>query len=663
MSRALIRQSSDNLRRSYLRDAVGTPSRAMFDDSAPASSMLYRGQYDPSLEINYVDDPRLAVGETFTRATIGTTVDFEGRVLTVKSGEARFYGMRRVENRLRFTEDFTNALWTKTGASVVARAPASGAPLKDRISDKLVEDTSTGNHQINQSVAYVLGATYCVYVDVAPGERTWCELLFPSAAFGSARGSYFDLANAVVGSAVNGITARGIFPVGDGFLRCWILHTASASASGTPTLRIATADLTDNYTGDGRSGVYLRRSQDQDVSGQSWQGSSEYVSVDVMVAPYHGPGVDGVRYFVTNYQGVKIPRYTNTATAPGRCGLLRERASTNLCLQSADFSNASWAKVAATIGGSITLPDGTTGTVNKLQEDNTTAQHFVLQGVTKAASALAYTFSAYLKQAERTWAQLSIDDGTFANGISVWINLATGALGTLNKGTYTTIFPSASAAVTAAANGFWRVALTATSTTSTTVRMTINPATADTVTSYLGTTGSGIYVWGAQLEQLDHATSYIPTTTASVTRNKDRVLGPTLPLSAWYGTGAGTWYGEVVPSYLVGTGSRVVGVNGAQTPLSFDATAHGQVFDGTTAINTANIATLGALTKIASRYGASGKSVCLNGGAVVSDASAAYIGTTFEIGEGNNSNELDGCIGRIWHIPRDIGDRIKDLTT
>ena len=44
-------------------------------------------------------DLQAGVGKpTFTRATTATVTDFEGLIKTVKSGEARFEGARRVEN-------------------------------------------------------------------------------------------------------------------------------------------------------------------------------------------------------------------------------------------------------------------------------------------------------------------------------------------------------------------------------------------------------------------------------------------------------------------------------------------------------------------------------------------------------------------------------------
>ncbi|HEX5074251.1 MAG TPA: hypothetical protein VFW03_13635, partial [Gemmatimonadaceae bacterium] len=55
--------------------------------------------------------------------------------------------------------------------------------------------------------------------------------------------------------------------------------------------------------------------------------------------------------------------------------------------------------------------------------------------------------------------------------------------------------------------------------------------------SYNGDGASGLYYWGAQLEAASFASTYIPTTTASVTRNAD-VL--TYATTGWLNASAGT---------------------------------------------------------------------------------------------------------------------------
>jgi hypothetical protein len=63
--------------------------------------------------------------------------------------------------------------------------------------------------------------------------------------------------------------------------------------------------------------------------------------------------------------------------------------------------------------------------------------------------------------------------------------------------------------------------------------------------SYIGTAGTNnMYIWGAQLETGSVATSYIPTTSGSVTRNAD-VISVTGAVSGCIGQTEGTIYAEV----------------------------------------------------------------------------------------------------------------------
>ncbi len=64
--------------------------------------------------------PRFAAGSytpTFTRATTATVTDFEGLLRTVKAGEARFEGARRVANLLSSSVDVSG--WSKVNGATV----------------------------------------------------------------------------------------------------------------------------------------------------------------------------------------------------------------------------------------------------------------------------------------------------------------------------------------------------------------------------------------------------------------------------------------------------------------------------------------------------------------------------------------------------------------
>lgn len=189
-------------------------------------------------------------------------------------------------------------------------------------------------------------------------------------------------------------------------------------------------------------------------------------------APYHGANVDGVKYFTTKLDGSSIPDATLK-------GYLTEGTRTNLLTYSEQFDNAAWTKsnITAT-ANSISSPDGTT-TADTLTASS--ANGTILQTATSTSA--AHTLSVWLKRKTGTGnVDLTLDGGT----------------------TWTTKTITSS----------W-------------ARYDISQTLANPSSGIrIATSGDKIYAWGAQLEQSSFASSYIPTTTATVTRNADLLTYP-----------------------------------------------------------------------------------------------------------------------------------------
>jgi hypothetical protein len=205
--------------------------------------------------------------------------------------------------------------------------------------------------------------------------------------------------------------------------------------------------------------------------------------------------------------GANVPRIDYTG---GGCpSILVEPQRTNLLTYSEDFTNASWTKLNATITSNVSTAPDNTSTADKLVEDNTSNNHLVQIAI--VATDTTYSFSIFAKKAERNWIVLRSVNASFQN-VKAWFNIDTGTIGTLENG--------ATATITSLANGWYKCTMVVPSFSSG-FEFRVSVSTGNNVDSYLGDGTSGVYLWGAQLEAGSYATSYIPTTSASVTRNAD----------------------------------------------------------------------------------------------------------------------------------------------
>jgi hypothetical protein len=228
-----------------------------------------------------------------------------------------------------------------------------------------------------------------------------------------------------------------------------------------------------------------------------------------------------------------IPRldYFASGGTVGCPALLVEPSGSNLALQSENFGTT-WTTDGTTVTiNSISSPDGTT-TADTIVASGTTGRHDVNQLIS-VSSGTTYSVSIFCKKKTTQYIYLSSATAG-AQGLVVF---------DFDSGTFTQQTTWV-ASVQSYGSGWFRISARFVASSTASARIRFGLTSNSTSDSSTLTTSDDTYFWGAQLETGSVATSYIPTTTASVTRNADiiRVSGA---VSGSIGQTEGTLYAEV----------------------------------------------------------------------------------------------------------------------
>jgi hypothetical protein len=406
--------------------------------------------------------------------------------------------------------------------------------------------------------------------------------------------------------------------------------------------------------------VWVWGAQLEAVSGAANQAPGDYVSCGVLAAPYHGNGVDGVQYFgTTNGNSVAANIVTEAAgtaiPAANLLGYVAENQATNLCLQSQTFDNAAWTKSgAAIVADNFSAPDGSQ-TADRFTDDATNAFHRIIQnaGMT-IVSGTVYTYSVYAKAGSLTWLQLATAVGTvrWAN-----FNLVTGALGNKEAGT--------TAKIEALPVGWYRCSITWTADNTSVIPIiySLGSDVAGTGGSYIGSS-QNMFVWGAQVEQASDASSYVSTTTASVTRNEDNLRYPML--SNLDGATGTTYAESYFPGAWLGKQAVVLAhsANNGYSQYYEIPKTFGIYPPPSAQFLTANARTVGAVNKSTTAWSGASASACLNGGAVATGAYGAYPNSGNVIVGGAGYATVQGSIRNVRFYATRLTDvQLQALTT
>jgi hypothetical protein len=527
--------------------------------------------------------------------------------------------------------------WTQTRVTI--GSDSTTAPDGTTTADTLIEDaTAASTHQVSQSVTLIGGALYNFSAYAKKANRTWAVLHCGSG--GTAR-AFFDLDNGVVG-ALTGTDAvsRQITDVGNGWYLCELVVLNDASAARAFEIRIGEADTDSTFSGLSQDSIYVWGAQIN-------RGIVPTARLATTTAARYGLGID--------YSG-------------GSYGLLVEPAATNLQLRSNDINNAYYTKTDSTITsaalslGAVSLDLVTEGTAGTAKVFTASANPVTLSAST------TYTASCILKRGNTDWVRIIIQDSGVTNGVRLWVNLNTGAVGTLNA---ISVWTATSSAIVDLGNGYYRVSLVFSPGTDTTALFGIDTASADASATRVN--NGTYYIGSIQIELGTVATSHVPTFAATVTRSADSITAASTTFNL------GTSYSVYHRSTILALGSGSLAViaavdNGTANERAVDYSEGGKwkyvVTDGgaTQALqDTALTApTLGTAFKAGWRAAANSFNHAIDGVVDTVDAAGTMpTATTIRLGYTAISAGAQGPVRThyVVHLPRAMTDLELDAAT
>lgn len=421
---------------------------------------------------------------TFSRADAGAYATHVG-----PDGLVR----RAAHNIVLYSEQMNNGAWTQPAT---VSADAVTAPNGTVTADKLIAVTNASSYglyygnQVYQIISPTLTGIHTWSVYAKAGELDSMSLIANASPY--TKQVIFNLTNGtysfVTGSSSN--TDVRMLSVGNGWYRCSITPLDMSSYSGSPTINIQIYNTTSFTVG--TVGIYIWGAQ-----------------LEQNITPsYYVPTTSAAVY--------STPRYDYDPVTLDPKGLLIEEARTNLIIGSNNFNNAAngWAFAPYTSGITITSsatvgPDGISGSATLLTSTVNQSKITYSPGVNWSTNNELLAFSLWIKRKTGTG---TIELATNLEEASTYVDVTS----QISSTSWTRISIVKQTRVGGGGTAYPMIRI--------------------------NTSGDEIYVYGSQVEKAAFSTSYIPTTSSTLTRAADNVSMTGTNFSSWFNTGTGTFY-------------------------------------------------------------------------------------------------------------------------
>ena len=335
------------------------------------------------------------------------------------------------------------------------------------------------------------------------------------------------------------------------------------------------------------------------------------------------------------------PRFEYTTDGESE-GLLIEAQATNLARYSSDISSWNATSTVNLTSNAGIAPNG------QLEADlivfpSSASQHYVYDNTISLTSGTTYTTSVYVKSAGQRYLQMCGNSGGFGYKAANY-DLESAASSNVGGATST---------ITAVGNGWYRLTITMTadntSATSGVILINVGSLSAGHFSATAGDDYSGVLCWGFQTETGSSASSIISTSGATATKSADSCSVALSEIN--YSGGEVSLLGE-------GTSSDQTNYRGMLS-LHLDSSnfislyAH-SAYNRRALIKADGVGSElsgGAGTKAGLSVGTNDVSLCVDGGAVTTDASQTLpdlTGATAYVGSWSaTSNQINGHIKRL----------------
>lgn len=209
----------------------------------PADGIIADGQ---SL-LTVPDDIMAFTGGRLLAGNVWSAIDADGTALTpaVSMADAG-------TNLLTYSEEINHTDWAKTGLNITGMANVTAAPDRNVTADQILP-TGGASHFFYEAISRTSGLKYTT--SIYAKQDGYSRIMIYDAAAATGRG--FDLTNGTIFtvSGINDAATYGIESLGNGWYRCWITETATATALGNHQFYVIDG-ITFSFTADETSKIY-----------------------------------------------------------------------------------------------------------------------------------------------------------------------------------------------------------------------------------------------------------------------------------------------------------------------------------------------------------------------------------------------------------------------